>query len=188
VSLIAFLDASVLYSATLRSVLMYLAAMGVFHAQWSDMVTAEWTSALARDRPDLPPSAIARTQALMEKYIDEPLVTGFEELISSLDLPDPDDRHVLAAAIHGGASAIVTLNLKHFPVKTLALYEMRPWHPDDFVLGLLGTEPDGVTAALAADRARLHKPPMTVNEYLLNLERSGLKQTAAVLRAFEDRL
>ena len=187
-SLVAFLDASVLYPATRRSVLMYLAAADVFRPLWSDAVNREWMQALARDRPDLSATAVARTKALMEAHVDHPLVTGYEGLIPSLTLPDPNDGHVLAAAIHGEASMIVTHNLKHFPASALAPHKVAAVHPDDFVLRLIGADPGNVVAALATDRARLKNPSMSAAEYLTSLERAGLFHTAAALKAFKDAL
>ena len=87
-------------------------------------------------------------------------------LIDGLILPDTDDRHVLAAAIHGGACVIVTSNLKDFPAGTLALYNITAEHADAFVLRLLADDPDRVLSALADDRADLVNPPLSVDQYL----------------------
>ena len=103
-------------------------------------------------------------------------------------LPDPDDRHVLAAAIHGGASMIVTSNLKEFPAAVLATHNITAQHPDAFVLRLLNDDPDPVLSALADDRADLINPPLSVNQYLTILERGGLVKTGVALRQFTDRL
>lgn len=185
---VAFLDASVLYSATLRSVLMYLATEELYHPLWSEAVSTEWMAALARRRPDLRVSAIVKTKALMEGHVSDALVTGYEGLIETLTLPDPDDRHVLAAAIHGGAASIVTLNLRHFPDHVLAPHNVLALHPDDFIMSIFETDPMAVVRALALDRARLRKPPMTATEYLASLVRAGLRETAAATRMFTDRL
>lgn len=187
-SVAAFLDASVLYPATLRSVLMYIAAADAFRALWSDAVNHEWMVALARDRPDLSPSAIARVRALMEAHVAHAVVSGYEEIIPTLSLPDPDDRHVLAAAIHGGASVIVTANVKDFPAEALAPYKIVAQEPDAFVHGLLEAQPQSGVAAFAADRARLRNPAMSPTEYIASLERAGLTATAAALRVFAAEL
>lgn len=111
----AFLDANVLYPPTLRSVLLELAHADVYAPLWSEAVHQEWMEALKRERPDIPPERIARMRTLMEAPVGDGAVTGYEPLIASLTLPDPDDRHVLAAAIHGGANIVVTCNLVDFP-------------------------------------------------------------------------
>jgi hypothetical protein len=114
----AFYDASVLYGSALRNLLMHMALTGLFHAKWSAGVHEEWIAALLRNRPDLSREKLERTRMLMDKHAENALVTGYEDLIEELHLPDPNDRHVLAAAIRGHASVIVTANLRHFPRKT----------------------------------------------------------------------
>jgi hypothetical protein len=65
----------------------------------------------------------------MNKAVRDCLVTGHEPLTEGLKLPDPDDRHVLAAAIKAGAQVIVTRNLKDFPSPTFSRGISRPNHP-----------------------------------------------------------
>jgi PIN domain len=72
----------------------------------------------------------------MNAHVRDCLVTGYEDLIPALDLPDPDDRHVLAAAIRGRADVIVTCNLADFQADQLAHYGIEARHPDDFLLSL----------------------------------------------------
>ena len=142
----------------------------------------EWIGALLRRRPDLPREKLERTRILMDKHATDALVSGFEELIDGLRLPDPDDRHVLAAAIRGRADVIVTCNLKDFPADALKPYGIEAQHPDEFVLNLLDLAP-GVVAAAARDHLEsLKNPPKTIPEYLDVLERQGLTQTVSVLR------
>lgn len=185
---IAFLDANVLYPATTRSVLLFLAGAGLFVPLWSDKVHEEWTRNLLQQNPQLDAGRIARTRALMEASAEGANVTGYEPLIDSLTLPDAKDRHVLAAAIHGGADIIVTKNLKDFPPDTLSPHSIVPQHPDAFVLSLIKTDEASSLAALAADRANLRHPAMTDLEYIAALEHNDLKATAAALRPMADKL
>ena len=69
----------------------------------------------------------------MDVAIPEALVTGYEQLIEGLDLPDPRDRHVLAAAIIGRADVIVTFNLVDFPPEYLLAFDLEALHPDEFL-------------------------------------------------------
>lgn len=185
---VAFLDASVLYPATLRNLLMHLAVAGVFRARWTDKVQDEWTAALLRDRPDLDAARLAHRRRLMDTYILDARVTGYEHLIDGLVLPDPDDRHVLAGAIHGGASVIVTANLRHFPAAPLAAHGIMAQHPDVFVRALIEDDAEAVVAAVAEHRAALTNPPKTPNEYLAMLERHRMTETVAALRSLMDGL
>jgi hypothetical protein len=95
----AFLDASVLYPAPLRDLLLELAVSDLYRAKWSDAVHEEWITAVLENRPDLTRAQLERTRDLMNAHARDALVTDFEQLIDILELPDPDDRHVLAAAI-----------------------------------------------------------------------------------------
>ncbi len=178
----AFYDANVLYPAELRSLLMYLALAGLFRARWSNDVHEEWITNLLANRPDLTREQLERTRALMDKHADDALITGYERLIPGLHLPDPDDRHVLAAAIRGGVDVIVTANLKDFPAETIGPFGLEAQHPDEFILRLLNLAPDVVVAAARKHHQSLKNPRKTVAEYLGVLERQGLTQTVSVLR------
>jgi hypothetical protein len=107
----AFLDACVLYPAPIRDLLMEVAVADLYRAKWSDAVHEEWIGAVLRNRSDLGRAQLERTREQMNAHVRDALVTGFEPLIEILALPDPDDRHVVAAAIKGRADLIVTTNL-----------------------------------------------------------------------------
>jgi predicted nucleic acid-binding protein len=127
----AFCDANVLYPAELRNLLMHLALIGLFRAKWSADVHEEWISKLLKKRPDLTRDKLERTRILMDQHAVDALVTGYEDLIPGLQLPDPDDRHVLAAAIRGHADVIVTINLRDFPSDTIGPFGIEAQHPDE---------------------------------------------------------
>lgn len=182
--LTAFLDANVLYPAGLRNLLMRLAVRGLFHARWSDTVHEEWMAAVMKDFPDITREQLERTRDLMNRYAEECLVTGFEDLIPDLDLPDSNDRHVLAAAIKADADVIVTRNLRHFPDQGLRPYGLHAQHPDSFIVALFAQMPGDVVAAAREHRASLRRPAKSVTDYLASLERQGLPQTVAALRDY----
>lgn len=178
----AFFDANVLYPAGLRNFLMYLALTGIFRAHWSAEVHEEWIRNLLKNRPDITRDKLERTRRLMDKAAPDALVTDYQSLIESLELPDRDDRHVLAAAIGCGASVIVTLNLADFPAHALANFRIEAQHPDDFVLALVETYPNFVLEAARRHRGSLKNPPKTQEEYLAELNACGLKKSVSVLR------
>lgn len=122
----------------------------------------------------------------MNAHVRDCLVTGYEDLVPALTLPDPDDRHALAAAIRAGADVIVTANLADFPAEVLAAYGIEARHPDDFVAHLLDLAPAAVCGAAKRQREGLKNPPKTVDEYLESLERQGLPQAVAALRPFAE--
>jgi hypothetical protein len=163
---------------------MHLALTGLFRARWSAAVHEEWMCALLRRRPDLSREKLERTRMLMDLHAADALVTGYEDLIHGLRLPDPDDRHILAAAIRRRADVIVTANLRDFPVSILGRYEIKPQHPDDFILDLLDEAPMRVARAAQDHRESLKSPPKTIKQYLHELENQGLRRTVSVLQEY----
>jgi predicted nucleic acid-binding protein len=180
-TVIALYDACVLYPAPLRDLLMWLALTDLFRAKWTDRIHDEWIRAVLRTRPELKAN-LDRTRAMMNAHVRDCLVTGYEPLIESLDLPDPDDRHVLAAAITAHADLIVTKNLNDFPAERLAPYGIEARHPDAFVRDLLERDEAIVLAAVAEHRASLQNPPKSIEEYLDTLLAQELPETVTFLR------
>lgn len=185
---VAFLDANVLYSAPTRDLLMHLALLGVFRPRWTDRVHEEWISTLLRNRPDLTRDRLEKTRRLMDAHAGDSLVEGYESLIPTLDLPDPADRHVLAAAIRGGADGIVTLNRQDFPDRSLAPFGIASWKPDDFICSLFDTTPVLVVEAARRQRANLHRSRPDAAAFLDTLERNGLVSLVGRLRAWSGQL
>lgn len=178
-------DACVLYPAPLRDFLMRLATTGLFAAKWTDRIHDEWTRNLQQRRPELGPQ-LARTRALMNQAVPDSLVEAYEPLMDGLSLPDPDDRHVLAAAIRCGAQMIVTFNLRDFSKEALDRYGLEALHPDVFVEHQFDLHQGLVIGAAKQHRAALGKPPKTAEEYLETLAAQGLVVTADRLREFAD--
>lgn len=175
-------DACVLHPAPLRDLLIRIANTGVVRARWSKPILDECFRSILAQRPDLKPEALERTRELMNEAVPDCLVEGFEDLIDGLALPDPGDRHVLAAAIRAGAQVIVTTNLKDFPADALAPYHIEPKHPDDFVLEAIDLAPPLVVQVLTEQAAALKNPPRTVPDLLKTLHDLGLVQSVARLR------
>lgn len=121
----------------------------------------------------------------MNASVMDCLVDGYQKLIPALTLPDPSDRHVLAAAIVSSADAIVTFNLKDFPAAELEPYGIEVQHPDDFLWRQFGLDAASVVIAAQRCRARLRNPQKTAKEYLDKLEVQSLTKTVSELRAFE---
>jgi len=178
---IAVYDACVLYPAALRDFLLRLAEVEVVQPRWSPLILDECFRSILRERPDLTEAALGRTRAAMGRAFPDAVVTGHEPLIESLTLPDPDDRHVLAAAIHAGATRIVTFNLRDFPSATLSTLGMRAVHPDDFVLDRIEAAPGLACVAVQNQLANLSRPPVTRSELLSWLGSQALPRSAARL-------
>ena len=184
---IAVLDANVLYPAPLRDLLLQLATTDAFQPRWTQLIHDEWIRNLTVARPELA-ERLLRTQARMDTVFPHAIVEGFEHLIDQLHLPDPDDRHVLAAAMATHAEWIITWNLVDFPDAVLELYDIKAIDPDDFLLQFILTSPAQVISSARACRSRLRNPARTVEEYLGTLEANGLTQTVGKLREVSDQL
>lgn len=182
----AFLDANVIYPAGLRDMLLRLADRNLYRACWSAMVHEEWMRNVLNDRSDLGFDQLRRTGETMDRHFPDALVVGFEPLMDGLSLPDPDDRHVLAAAIRGRADVIVTKNLKDFPRERLDPYGIEARHPDDFALGLFGLYQDAVLEAVRDHRAALRQPPRTPEKHLEAYASMGMTKFSSALQDHLD--
>lgn len=175
-------DACVLYPAPLRDLLMRLALTDLFRAKWTNQIHDEWMRNVLASRPDITAEKLERTRTLMNTAVRDCLVEGYESLIGSIELPDADDRHVVAAAIKSGASYIITYNLKDFPNDTLAKYDIYAQHPDEFIFNQLDLNPAKVCSAIAAQRASLKNPPLSQDELLDVFLQAGLTSSVAKLK------
>lgn len=180
----ALYDACVLYPAPLRDLLMRLALTELFRAKWTDQIHDEWIQNLLTKRPDIKRAQLERTRQLMNSCVADSLVTGYEDLIPALTLPDPSDRHVFAAAIRGHADVIVTFNLSDFPSTRLEPYGIEAQHPDEFLCHLIDLDIAAVCGAVKHQRAALRSPPKSASELLNTLENQSLPQSIARLRQF----
>lgn len=167
----AVLDACVLYPTLVRGLLLDAAGAGLITPLWSARILGEWTHAAARQGDG---EVIQAEAALVQAQWPGALLPPVPDLEAGLSLPDPDDTHVLAAAISGQARALVTFNLRDFPPRTLARHSLTPWHPDALLLALLQEAPEPLARAIAARTAPL--------------EAAGLTPRAALKRARLPRL
>jgi len=101
--LVIVYDACVLYPALFRDFLMQVALAGGLRPKWIRRIQEEWKRNLLLNRSDLSRSTLDRTTRLMDAALPSACVEPDEALIASLQLPDPDDHHVLATAIQGGS-------------------------------------------------------------------------------------
>ena len=183
----AVLDACILYSAFLRDLCMRLTVRFAFQPVWSAEIHEEWMRNVLRNRPDLTRAQIENTRALMDRYGRDCLAPDYAVLIPLLTLPDPDDRHVLAAALAAGAPPIVTYNLSDFPPTALAPHGVEAQHPDVFLSGLFDADPENFLGAVRDLLHALKNPPSTLAERLDRMHQLGLVTTAGrVETAFQE--
>jgi predicted nucleic acid-binding protein len=177
----AVLDANVLYPARLRDLFLRLAIAGLYRALWTERILDECFDNLLADRPDVPAEHLHRTRRLMTVAVPDAVVEDYDHLIDDLDLPDPDDRHVLAAAVAASAGLIVTGNLTDFPPAAIPA-GITVLSPDAFVLRLIQADIDAVATVVDQQAGALRNPPMTTAELLAGLAIVGLRQSVDALR------
>ncbi len=131
---VALLDANVLFPFRKRDIFLRFHHAGLIRARWTERILDEWTHSFLELKPHLEPSVRSQRHAMREHFA-EAVVTGYEPLIGKLELPDVDDRHVLAAAIRCGAQYVVTNNLADFPAEVLARFDIEAIDADRFCLG-----------------------------------------------------
>lgn len=177
----AVLDANVLYDSFLRDLLLSLFSVGLYEAKWTEKIIEEWVGHLLENRVDISPAANARTVRLMNEIKPGALVWAYEQYIDHVDLPDKDDRHVVAAALACGAQKIVTWNLGDFPNKLLKAFGIVADSPDQFLADLITHYPEETVDVFRGVRLRLRKPPMTVEKFFEGLQTRNMSLTAKCL-------
>jgi hypothetical protein len=179
---VAVYDSCVLYPFHLRNVLVQCASDGLVDARWTDEIHGEWMRNLAANSPGTSLERLERTRDLMKAVLPDADVAGYQDLIPDLSLPDPDDRHVLAAAIASRASLIVTWNLKHFPTADLLSHGVAANSPDHFLVGLHSTYRNELIASVKRARLNLRKTVPSADEFITTLKAQGLTAFSAILR------
>ena len=141
------LDTCVMYPTVMREVLLGVAKTGLFQPLWSQRILDEWSRAAAKLGPGGQAQADAEI-AMVSAAWPKAKVTPDQSLLDRLWLPDPNDVHVLAAAITGNADVLVTMNAKDFPRDILAEEGVSRADPDGFLIGLYVSAPDLVETAV----------------------------------------
>jgi hypothetical protein len=185
---VVVLDACVLYPFHLRNVVMQVAADRLIDVRWTDEIHDEWIRSLATNVAAIPLERLQMTRRLMEAALPNAMVTGYERHIPSLNLPDPNDRHVVAAGIAGGASIILTLNLKDFPAPELRRHGLRRQTPDAFLADLYDRAPELTVASLANARRNLSETRVSASDFVDILRSQQLIQLAARVAEHVDDL
>ena len=169
------IDANVLYRTRLRELVLAAGAAGLFQPLWTRMILAECAAGLIRNAA-LSKSARGGFLQMFEPFDHCSLVAGYHHLEGTFRLPDSSDEHVLAAAVHAGARAVVTFNLRDFPGKRLKPHGMEVWTPDVLFRSILARDPAAFGAAVEAVRTAIEPVP-GLDDYLAMLRRAGLRAT-----------
>ena len=179
-----FFDTCVLFGGTLNDTLLRLGEVGAYRILWSEGVLLELERALSER---VGPDRAARRVSAMRTAFPDAAVADYEDLVDAMTC-DPKDRHVLAAAVRGGAEVLVTFNTKDFPPSAVEPHVVTIVHPDDFLFDQLDLHPSRVHTALAGQILNAHRPPLTVSRLLGILVRSGVPRFAAEARRHDFQL
>lgn len=162
------LDACVLFPPTLRDTLLDTAAAGLYRPHWSSAILEELRRSLIADGRLDDFRAVRLITAIDDEFPDAS-VKGFDARIAEMTTNDPDDRHVLAAAVVGQVRAIVTSNLRDFPPAALKPFRMQAWSPDGLLVRLLRADADAVRRVLEEQASAYRKPPRSLEDVLQRL-------------------
>lgn len=186
----ALLDTSVLWPSLQRDVLLSLAIEGSYRAMWSSAILDELQEHEAEKllRRGASPVEVAqrtaRLIATMRNAFPEAEAQNWEPLEGTFGLPDPDDEHVVAAAVAARAGAIVTANLRDFPESKLPS-GLEVVSPQEFVLSTVSVDPARAHRAVEtiAERSGRRGAAWSASDVLMVLEaRYGMGAAADVLR------
>ena len=185
----ALLDTSVLWPSLQRDFLLSLAVEGLYRPLWSSEILAELEYHETRklvNRGEQPDAAAARARQLIDQMttaFDDSLVESWEPYDGTFNLPDPDDEHVAAAALVGGAGAIVTDNLKDFPIANVPAH-IKVLSPAEFAADTVAVSPDIALRAVRTMTSRYSKPPLTTEDVLSRLvQRYRMTEATELIRA-----
>ena len=170
--------------------MLSLAEAELFRLRWSPEIMAETEKAITKilsGRDGASEKARAAVDA-MHNAFPEANVTEYDAFLEAADLPDPNDQHVLAAALKTRASMLVTENTKDFPTEVLDRLNLEVKSADEFIADAVELDPALAIRAVAKMRARFARPSLSAEDMLLRMEGVGLTIAASTLRPFQNSL
>ncbi|HEY4965312.1 MAG TPA: PIN domain-containing protein [Puia sp.] len=177
----AVLDTNVVYPIIIRDILFWFAHYDLYTPKWSEHIFDEWKKVM-KEKGVSEEQANIRTEKANSAFPDA-LVQNYQGLIEHVELPDEDDRHVLAAAIKTNANLIVTNNIKDFPKQYLQSFSLNAKTADDFLTDIIDLNPEHAIAAFKEMVLNKKNPRLDEFEVLDQLRNAGLKDTANYLHA-----
>ncbi len=175
-------DANVLYSILMTDLILSLGEAGLFRPRWTIEIHEDWIRNVLENQTERTREELERRRAFMDQAIDHDLVEGYDRYIANLHLPDPGDRHVLAAAIEGGAEIVLTYNLRDFPAAVLSNSGITALHPDEFLCQQIAAEPALVMEVIEQMRVKRKRPEISQEQFLNKLARLDIPKFVRTLR------
>ncbi len=171
-----FVDTNVLFPFSVMDLFLALSENSIHTVIWTDALLDEWERVIVREHQRSPTTAASITTAIREFFADSKIeLNAYEQLIGQMPGNDPDDRHHMAAAIAGGATALVTENIKDFPIEPLAALGLRVVRPDAYLSELLNNFPNEAISTIVRVAAEKRNPPRSTADVLDALNAAGLR-------------
>jgi predicted nucleic acid-binding protein len=178
-----YLDTNVLFPMTLMDLMLSMAEDFHHDVVWSDFLFDEWERVIVREKRRTPAQASAITDAIRQAFPSGRVAPAdYEWVIETVPGPDPDDRVHGAAAIAGGATVLITANLRHFDAPFFAARGIVVEDPESYLLRRLDHAPDHVIETVERVVALKTQPRWTLGDYLERLEQAGTPNFASALR------
>lgn len=177
----AVLDTNVIYPVIVRDILLWFAYYELYTPKWSAQIFVEWQQVM--ERKGVPHEEAKQRTHVANLAFPDALVTNYQGLLKTLSLPDPDDCHVLAAAIKTNANIIVTDNLKDFPETYLDSFGLKAKSADDFLTDIIDLNHEIAVQAFREMVLNKRNPPLDEYQVLDRFRKCGLKDTADYLHA-----
>lgn len=177
----AVLDTNVVFPVIIRDILFWFAYYDLYTPKWSEHIFDEWKRVMIEK--GVTEEEANKRIAKANKAFPDALVQNYKGLIESLELPDQDDRHVLAAAIKTNANLIVTNNIKDFPENYLQSFSLSAKSADDFLTDIIDLNQEQAVVAFKEMVLNKKNPKQDEFEVLNLLRNAGLKDTANYLHA-----
>jgi predicted nucleic acid-binding protein len=182
-----FVDTNVLFPFSVMDLMLALTEDFVHEVLWSEALLAEWERVIVRQERRSAASAASITAAIREFFPDSAVnETEYLHLVKNMPGDDPDDRLHMAAALAGGASAVITWNRSDFPAEPLARLGLRVVDPDEYLCDLLAEFPDEVAATVVRLAAEKRRPSLTVGDLVNALSKAGVPRFAERLSSLVE--
>lgn len=175
------LDTNIIYPIEIRDLLFWFAFYELFTPKWSNHIFDEWEKVMKGKGVE--EEEIKKRTNLANLAFPDALVTNYESLIETLELPDSKDRHVMAAAIKTNANVIVTNNLKDFPKEYLSRFGLSAKSADDFITDIIDLNHEKAVQAFKKLVLNRRNPDLDEYEVLDVLRKNGLKESAEYLHS-----
>lgn len=176
------IDACIWHGAFVRHVLRHLALAGLFEPRWTVRIESEWLRSVRRARPEIPAERLMDARDRFREEFPLGLLPVRLPTYQLPPLPDPDDAHVIEAAMTCSAQAVCTLDAHGFPTPIMRRLGIEVLSPDELVTRLLATDPRTSRIALTTHRAALRAPRMSRDQYLNAMRSAGLPRSADLVR------